>query len=166
MKNIFTGLVALLIIAGCNTSDKTADRKTALQDSIDKANEISNKLNQGIVANAAPADSASLTTVEWLDGQELNMGKITEGQDLEVAYKFKNTGNKPLVISNVSAQCGCTIPETPKEPILPGQTGVIKAKFNSAGKMGTNRKEVYVDANLSPMRTVLVFNVEVLKKPE
>lgn len=166
MKNILTGLFAIMIIAGCNQADKAADANAALQDSINKSNEIARKMNEANAHQVNPVvDSANLTTIEWLDSQELDMGKITEGQDLEVAFRFKNTGNKPLVISNVTAQCGCTIPETPKEPFLPGQTGTIKAKFSSAGRGGSlNTKEVYVDANLNPGRTVLVFKVEVLKK--
>jgi hypothetical protein len=166
MKNIITGLFAIMLIAGCKEADKAADAKAALQDTIDKANEIARKMNQANAAGLIPnADSANVTTVEWLDSQELDMGKITEGQDLEVAFRFKNTGNKPLLISNVTAQCGCTIPETPQEPFLPGESGTIKAKFSSAGRGGSlNTKEVYVDANLNPGRTVLVFKVEVLKK--
>ena len=167
MKNIFTGLFALLIIAGCKQPDKAASANAALKDSIAKANELSNALNAAKKAGAITVDPNNVTEIEWLDTQELNMGKITEGQELEVAFRFKNTGNKPLVISTVTAQCGCTIPETPKEPFSPGQTGTIKAKFNSSGRGGsTNRKEVYVDANTNPVRTILVFNVEVLKKPE
>ncbi len=166
MKNIFIGLFPLMMISGCNQADKAADANAALKDNIQKANEISNKMNHANADETTPVvDSANLTTIEWLDTQELNMGKMKEGMDLEVAFRFKNTGDKPLVISNVTAQCGCTIPETPKEPFLPGQTGTIKAKFNSAGRGGSvNTKEVYVDANLNPGRTVLVFKVEVLKK--
>ena len=137
--------ILLLFLAGTSLlACKQADKKTA---------------------SANTADPASLTTLEWLDTRELNMGKIVEGQELEVAFRFKNTGNKALIISNVSAQCGCTIPETPKEPFAPGQEGVIKAKFNSDNRGGsTNTKEVYVVANTDPGRTVLVFKVEVQKK--
>ncbi len=137
--------ILLLFLAGTSLlACKQADKKTT---------------------SANTADPASLTTLEWLDTKELNMGKIVEGQELEVAFRFKNTGNKALIISNVSAQCGCTIPETPKEPFAPGQEGVIKAKFNSDNRGGsTNTKEVYVDANTDPGRTVLVFKVEVQKK--
>lgn len=166
MKNIITGLFALMIIAGCKQADKAADAKAALQDSIDKANEISRKLNAANAAEANPAvDSANLTTIQWLDSQELDLGKITEGEKLSVAFRFKNTGTKPLVISKAWASCGCTVPETPKEPFAPGQEGVIKAIFDSEGKGGfLNTKEVYVNANTSPVTNVLVFKVDVQKK--
>ncbi len=115
--------------------------------------------------NELAKDTINYTNVQWLDDTIQEMGKIIEGQELEVAFRFKNIGKNPLIVSNVSAQCGCTIPETPKEPIAPGKEGVIKAKFNSANRGGSlNSKEVYVDANTIPARRVLVFNVEVLKK--
>jgi len=166
MKNIITGLFAIMLIAGCKQADKAADAKAALQDTIDKANEIARKMNQ---ANAAEApyvvDSTNLTTIEWLDSKELNLGKITEGEKLSISFRFKNNGTKPLVISKAWASCGCTVPETPKEPFAPGQEGVIKAIFNSEGKGGfLNTKEVYVNANTSPVTNVLVFKVDVLKK--
>ena len=93
-----------------------------------------------------------------------DFGKIEEGKTLDVSFRFKNVGDKPLVISNVSASCGCTIPETPKKPYAPGETGVIKASFNSSGKVGSNSKQVNVFANLDPAMTTLVFHVEVKAK--
>jgi hypothetical protein len=52
-----------------------------------------------------------------------------------------------LVIENVWAQCGCTIPDYPKEPIQPGKEGVITALFNSLGQSPTVHKTVSVVAN-------------------
>jgi hypothetical protein len=81
-----------------------------------------------------------------------------------VSFRFKNTGNKPLIISRVWAQCGCTVAETPQKPYAPGETGVIKAAFNSTGKPGLNSKEVYMSANTNPSTSTLVFRVEVKSK--
>ena len=89
---------------------------------------------------------------------------MKEGENLNVSFRFKNTGNKPLVISNVSASCGCTVPETPKKPYAPGETGVIKASFNSTGKPGTQSKQVTVYANTTPQMNVLTFRVDVKAK--
>lgn len=162
MKKIFLLFFTISVLLACKDGDKKTSSNSLSQDSLSKLNAISSALNSG---ESKPADPATVTTVEWLDTKELNMGKIVEGQELEVAFRFKNTGDKPLVISNVSAQCGCTIPETPKEPIAPAADGVIKAKFNSSNRGGSsNTKEVYVDANTDPGRTVLVFKVDVLKK--
>ena len=94
---------------------------------------------------AAVSDSANSTMV-WLDPVSLDLGTITKGQIVELSWKFKNTGNKPLTITNVSAGCGCTTPDPPKEPIAPGAEGVIKAKFNSENFSGSVTKEVNVQA--------------------
>ncbi|MEO6914533.1 MAG: DUF1573 domain-containing protein, partial [Chitinophagaceae bacterium] len=75
-------------------------------------------------------DSASLTSVEWKE-KTIDYGKIPEGQKLDLVYHFTNTGEKPLVIEKVEPGCGCTLAETPKEPIAPGKEGVIKGSFDS-----------------------------------
>lgn len=113
-----------------------------------------------------PAGAKDLTDIQWIDSVK-EMGKINEGQVLDVSFRFKNTGNKPLVISNARASCGCTVPDPPKEPIAPGAEGAIKASFNSKGRPGHNHKEIDVEANTtgSPWHKV-VFNVEVLPQQQ
>lgn len=116
------------------------------------------------IANAnVQADPASLTTVQWLDST-LDKGTITEGDKIEVAYRFKNTGSKPLVIKDVRPSCGCTVAEKPEEPIAPGGEGIIKGVFNSANKLGPNHKTLHVVANTNPDTYTLTFTVVVNKK--
>ena len=109
----------------------------------------------------AARDSANFTTIEWLDSTVKDLGQIKEGQVVEVSYRFKNTGDKPLIIAGVSASCGCTVPEKPEKPIAPGREDVIKAKFDSKGRpKGENRKDVFVTANTKPQSsTQLSFKV-------
>ncbi|MGZ8557655.1 MAG: DUF1573 domain-containing protein [Chitinophagaceae bacterium] len=111
----------------------------------------------------ATKDSANFTTIQWLDSTYINLGKVKEGQVVEVSYRFKNSGDKNLVIANVSASCGCTVPEKPEKPFSPGEEGVIKAKFDSKGRgKGETRKEVFVTANTKPENlTQLSFRVEI-----
>src|SRR5687768_13057298 len=78
----------------------------------------------------SPSKSADLTTIQWIDSSR-NYGKINEGQVLAVSFRFKNTGDKALVIEDVRPSCGCTVANPPKEPIMPGQEGVINATFDS-----------------------------------
>lgn len=169
MKKIILGLFAFALITGCNQADKTAEAVTENTTNPDSTKNAAatTALNDGHDhSDGTPeVDQANLTSIEWLDTKERDMGKITDGQKLEVSFRFKNTGTKPLVISKVWAQCGCTVPETPKEPFAPGQTGVIKASFDSQGRGGSlNTKEVYVNANTDPVTNVLVFTVDVKKK--
>ena len=67
---------------------------------------------------ASMNDSANFTTIQWLDTVK-NMGTIDEGQKLEVSFRFRNSGDKPLVIERVTPTCGCTVADPPKEPIAP-----------------------------------------------
>lgn len=120
------------------------------------------------VSPEAPAavtntDPASLTTVEWIDST-FDKGTITEGEKIEIAYRFKNTGNNPLIIKDVRPSCGCTVAEKPLEPIAPGKEGIIKAVFNSANKPGLNHKTVTVVSNTQPETYALKFTVTVNKK--
>ena len=55
------------------------------------------------------------------------------GQEISHVFKFRNTGKAPLVIKDVASSCGCTTPEYPREPIMPGKTGEIKMTFNGEG---------------------------------
>ncbi len=111
----------------------------------------------------ATKDSANFTSIQWLDSTYIDLGKVKEGQVIEVSYRFKNSGDKNLVIANVSASCGCTVPEKPEKPFSPGEEGVIKAKFDSKGRAkGETRKEVFVTANTTPENlTQLSFRVEI-----
>lgn len=108
-------------------------------------------------------DTAAFTSMEWKE-KSIDFGKIPEGRRLEIVYHFRNTGNKPLVISRVEPGCGCTVAETPKEPIAPGKEGVIKAAFDSNGRTGTQHKSISVYANTKgTQRHELAFEAEVEK---
>jgi hypothetical protein len=90
-----------------------------------------------------------------------DFGDIKQGDKVENVFKFENTGNQALIISNVAATCGCTVPSWPKEPIAPGKTAEIKVSFNSAGKMGKQNSVVRIYSNASePIEKVsLISNV-------
>ena len=133
MKYLFFVLLGASLVA-CNINDKKADTQVK---------------SGSETANTPAADSANLTTIQWIDAETQDLGTITKGQIVELSWKFKNTGNKPLTIADVHAGCGCTTPDPPKEPIAPGAEGVIKAKFNSENFTGHVTKEVFVQANNS-----------------
>lgn len=113
---------------------------------------------------SGPVDSTKFTSIEWLE-QTKDYGKITEGQKLEVSFRFKNTGDKPLVIESVRPSCGCTVADPPKEPVAPGAEGEIKGAFDSNGKNGAQHKTIYVNANTKGTQShELIFTVDVQKK--
>lgn len=90
-----------------------------------------------------------------------NFGDITQGDKVEYTFAFENTGNEPLILSDVRTTCGCTAPEWPKEPIAPGAKAELRVVFNSAGKMGMQNKVITVMSNAanSPERVKIVTNV-------
>lgn len=92
-------------------------------------------------------DTTDFTSIQWIDSTFQDLGTVKEGPQVDIVFRFKNTGNKNLVIENVTAGCGCTIVEKPQEPFAPGQVGTIKAKFTTQGHVGTNDKSIYVTAN-------------------
>ena len=111
---------------------------------------------------AVSSDSGNVTQIQWIDTLK-ELGTVTEGQKLEVSFRFKNVGDKPLVIERVQPSCGCTVADPPKEAIAPGAEGVIKGVFDSNGRVGPNHKTMTVYANTAQPRD-LVFNVVVEKK--
>jgi len=109
-------------------------------------------------------DTANYTTIQWLDSIK-DYGKIAEGQKLEVLYRFRNTGTKPLVIESVRPSCGCTVADPPKEPVAPGAEGEIKGSFDSNGKSGQQHKTIFVMANTKGVQNhELAFTVDIQKK--
>lgn len=76
----------------------------------------------------------------------IDYGKIYKGEDDGVrVFEFTNTGDAPLIITNVQSTCGCTVPSKPKEPIMPGKSDKIEVKYNMA--LGPIRKSITVESN-------------------
>jgi hypothetical protein len=75
-------------------------------------------------------------------------GKVKQGDLVKHSFRFTNNGSVDLKISEVKASCGCTVPSWPKNPLKPGESGIIDVKFNTAGKMGKQKKSVTVYSNV------------------
>ena len=105
-----------------------------------------------------------ITTIQWLDSAQ-NYGKINEGQKLAISFRFRNSGNKPLIIESVQPTCGCTVADYPKEPIAPGAEGEITGSFDSNGREGLQRKHITVRTNTDPAQQDVTFEVNVVAKP-
>ncbi|HNI43146.1 MAG: DUF1573 domain-containing protein [Chitinophagales bacterium] len=79
--------------------------------------------------------------------ETFDFGELEEGPQVTHEFKFKNTGKEPLTLSNVKASCGCTTPDWPKTPILPGEENVIKVTYNTKGRIGAFNKAVTITSN-------------------
>ncbi len=119
----------------------------------------------GTNTNVVPVAAGPATSIQY-DQPVFDFGVIDEGEIVKHSYKFKNTGNEPLVISNCKGSCGCTVPTWPKEPIPPGGSGQITVEFNSKGKPGPQSKRVTVTANTTPTETFIEIKGEVKGKEQ
>jgi len=98
------------------------------------------------VAAARDADSKNMPVISF-DKAEHDFGTIANGAPQETVFTFTNTGNAPLIITNATSSCGCTVPEYPKNtPIAPGDSGELLVKFNGSG-LNQVTKTVTVSAN-------------------
>jgi hypothetical protein len=134
--------LTIVLLASCGSSDKPAN-----------------------VDGARTEAAQQITSIQWIDSVR-NFGKITEGQKLSVSFRFKNTGDKPLVIESVHPACGCTVADYPKEPIAPGKEGEITGEFNSEGRQGQQHKEIAVRTNTAEHSHNLIFDVDVVGKDQ
>jgi hypothetical protein len=87
--------------------------------------------------------------------EEYNFGTIKQGESVTHDFQFTNTGSEPLIINKAEGSCGCTVPTYPQQPILKGQTAVIKVTFNSTGKSGIQDKTVTLTSNAIQNPTIL-----------
>ena len=94
----------------------------------------------------ATADTANYTEILWLDSVA-NFGTINMGEKIEVKFRFKNVGTKPLLLTQVQAGCGCTTPDYTKEPVAPGKEGWVTGIFDSNNQRGEVHKYINVRSN-------------------
>ena len=148
-KVLLTATIALsVLISACNTTDRKAP--------VSGGDSVS---SSGAAVN--PEDAPIIKFAK----NSFDFGKVTDGEKVTHEFKFKNEGKSPLIIANAEASCGCTVPEFPHEPIPPGGEGVIKAVFNTLGKVGMQHKVVTVTSNAVPNSVELYIVGEVEGKP-
>ena len=95
----------------------------------------------------------------------INYGTIDKGANGVRDFVFTNTGNAPLIISNVKSTCGCTIPKKPEKPILPGESDKIQVKYDTK-RIGFIRKSISVTSNASNPSVVLKITGQVIADTE
>ena len=92
---------------------------------------------------------------------EIDYGTIEKGADGVRTFEFTNTGDAPLIISNVKSSCGCTVPEWPKTAIMPGDNGQIKVKYDT-NRVNPIRKTITVTSNAETPTIALKIKGEVI----
>ena len=91
-----------------------------------------------------------------------DFGNIKVNADASCEFSFTNTGKVPLILSNVRASCGCTVPDWPKDPILPGEKGLIKVRYTTVSRPNVINKAIIVHSNADNKQVVLRIKGEVV----
>lgn len=148
--------LALMLALGTSCTPKS-DQEAKIQALEEKIAQLETRGSSITPVNAQStqvADPSTLGAFEFPE-TEYDFGTINEGQVVEHVFNFTNNGEAPLVISNITASCGCTSPDWTKTPIKPGEDGYVKVMFNSTSKSGAQAPTVTIQANTNPTVTRL-----------
>lgn len=110
----------------------------------------------GVFANAQDAKTLTSTAEITFEKELYDYGTIDYGSDGSYAFKFTNTGKDPLVITNATGSCGCTVPKWPKEPILKGQSAYINVTYDTK-RPGPFTKTVTINSNAKSASKVITI---------
>ncbi len=153
MKKLILSLGLLALVSySSQAQEKRAEEKPKAvkpQPEAPKNHTVPNPAPQsGAVQTPVAASDAAPQSLADIKFEKLvhDYGTIKQGGDGNCEFKFTNTGKEPLILSNCQGSCGCTVPNCPKEPILPGKTGVIKVHYDTK-RVGPINKSVSVQSN-------------------
>ena len=144
MKRSILSLIIILGLFSCESKD--------------------NKISTSLVNNPVTAEGINKninTPVIKFEKTEHDFGKILQGEQVSYTFKFKNTGNAPLIITSIEKTCGCTSPEYSNQPIKPGEDGKITITYDSKGHKGFQNKRLIVKANTNPSESILRIKAQV-----
>jgi len=152
IRTYFT-IGALLILSACNNTSEIKVQDGDISSAISAGYKTDKELQESL-AEITKEDNqnkvsvrANVTTLSF-DKLNHDFGDVVSQKENRTEFTVTNTGDKPLVISKVSASCGCTMPQKPEKPILPGQTDIIAVVFKSKPSQKNEiKKTITVTAN-------------------
>jgi len=128
-------------------------------------NNNSDKVSTGIVNNSKSAtnssEDGSMPKILF-EETEHDFGNMIQGERVIYGFHFTNTGGSNLLITHVSTSCGCTVGDYPKNPIAPGESGIIEVTFDSHKRKGYQNKTITVLANTNPNATTLRIKTKII----
>ena len=145
MKYIF--LIIVFILVSCNRKEDNSSVSTTI-------------IN--IPLSADESKEVKLPKIEF-EETTYNFGTLLQGEKIKHKFKFKNTGERDLIVYKAKGYCGCTVSEFPKQAISPGQSGEVLVEYNSAGYSGMQTNRISVLTNTKPPQTTLTINAMVLE---
>jgi hypothetical protein len=137
-----------LLVASCNS----AEEKVTTDENADLVDLVRNPIS----AAMEDVNPDELPDIKF-EKEEHDFGTIQQGEKVQYAFKFKNTGKMDLIITSAQGSCGCTVPNYPKQPLKPGAEATIDVTFDSAGKQGKQNKTVTLITNCIPSTKVLTI---------
>jgi hypothetical protein len=161
-RSLFIGLIVLGGITGaCSTNTDTTKQNGELVIEIADDPETIKANEQALkeLEIQKKEEAASVTSMK-IDKDIHDFGKVTEGIENHCTFVVTNTGDKPLILSDVKASCGCTTPSKPEGPIAPGKSDKIEVGFKPSGK-GISEKTITITANTEPRITVIRVKADV-----
>ena len=157
-------LILSIFLFSCDDFAKKVKENNSNSNSNDTVNSL---LSSSLVMNSETGEKVSSQSPmpEFNFEKDLHdFGQLIDGEKVSYSFKFTNSGNAPLIITNAKGSCGCTVPNWPKDPISPGETGTIDVTFNSSGRIGRQNKAITLTANTNPSRKVVNITSEVISK--
>jgi hypothetical protein len=141
---LISGLV-LFVLSGCN-------------------NQNNGKLSTDVVTNPNTANGDKKDNLPQITFEKdlHDFGKVIQGEKVSYSFKFKNTGNSDLVISQVHSSCGCTVMKFPKDAIKPGGSDKVTVTFDSQGRKGIQNKAVTVVSNCQPPTSIIRIKASIV----
>lgn len=169
MKKGLIYLFSAALLVSCGGEEETSDASvnsdgTSSVVGTTNPNDDNSQAVNNTVQETSKIEGMDITSIEYFDTKH-DFGNVFYPSDNKFTFKFKNTGNVPLVIDKAKASCGCTVPNKPEEPILPGEIGeldvIFRPKTNQVGQLVT--KKITVTANTNPKDTYLEISANVLE---
>ena len=133
IKKILFLTATVALLASCSNQSTTSSTSTS---------EIGTNQQEAVDSTAN-----TVSGIIEFENTSYDFGQVKEGEIVEHIFKFKNTGEAPVILAQVSASCGCTTPDYTREPVLPGKEGQIKVSFDSKGQVGNQQKIVTIISN-------------------
>jgi hypothetical protein len=164
MKGLYLKTILIIFLAGAVVSCSNKKYENNIKSLEKRVAALEAKSGGRTTTAGAETQSVSDADVAQMtfENMEYDFGSVNEGEIVEHTYKFTNNSNSVLVISKATATCGCTVPEWPKEPIQPGESGEIKVKFDSKNRKNLQTKYVNINANTKPEVTRLKLTGNVI----
>lgn len=152
MRALFLIGLGLLWLTACRSDmGKTQGEKSLTE--IKTAGSIRNSdIVRNPVSVGTPEDTVNVAKIAFSETR-FDFGEVREGEVVTHTFQFTNDGKQPLIIQNARSTCGCTVPEWPKDPIPPGESGSISVRFDTKNKKEQQTKPITITANTFPSVT-------------